>query len=114
MELQQIRTQIFNLASDAITEWFHPDNHTPGQKYILQLGDDFCKLMIYRNCFEPCMSYGVYFEDYHILYSNVVDGKFIQSSFYIERDDLGNLVLPQKKFKVDIVKSRKNRRNTSI
>lgn len=109
MKTAQLRTGIFALASDAIQEWFDPDDHSARQKYILEYGNTYCKLMIYRNCFAPCMSYDTYFEDFHVIYSDMVGGQFLQSSFYINRDNLGKLYLPEKKFHIERMKSRPSR-----
>lgn len=114
MELAQLRTRIFDLASNEIYEWFDPNDHSVGQKYCVKYGEEFCKLMIYRNCFEPCMSYATYFEDYHILYSDVIEDEYIQTSFYINRNSDGSLSLPDPKFKVQRARTRQCRRTRTI
>ncbi|MGA1047678.1 MAG: hypothetical protein ACO3UU_06685 [Minisyncoccia bacterium] len=110
MNLEELRAGIFSLACDTINDYFDPDDHRQGQKYSVMYGDVFCKLIIYRNCFEPCMNYDTYFEDFHVLYSNVLLDEYIQTDFYINRDEVNGLVLPDKKFKIHRAKCRKKRR----
>tara|TARA_R110000744_G_scaffold97197_1_gene187882 strand:+ start:2375 stop:2725 length:351 start_codon:yes stop_codon:yes gene_type:complete len=114
MELNALRRHLTAIARTAITNNFDVDDHSEGQTYTEDFGSpdipNLYKMRIYRNCFEPCMGYDKYFEDFHILYSNDIEGVFVQTSFYINRNEGFGLELPQKQFKIQRLKGRKNRR----
>ena len=120
MELPRLRLHLASIATTAIQNNFDADNHSAEQTYMEDFGSldtympSLYKMRIYRNCFEPCMSFDTYFEDFHIQYSDDVDGIFVQSSFYLNRNSLGGLDLPEKNFKVQRLKARKSRKPVKV
>ena len=80
MELPRLRLHLASIATTAIQNNFDADNHSAEQTYMEDFGSldtympSLYKMRIYRNCFEPCMAFDTYFEDYHIQYSNDIDG----------------------------------------